>query len=129
MTNTFIEKKVDEWKNCFTSAGYVVDFRETLREAIEHGKKHPDVDVEAVFAYEAGREDGRSGENPNGPTAALKYGEREYERGKKHGKELGAREVGCPPHNLIDFTVAGTWSASVPPPNKKCTKCLLEVRF
>lgn len=35
----------------------------------------------------------------------------------------------CPPHNLIDFTYQGAWSGLVPPPNKKCTKCLLEMRF
>lgn len=35
----------------------------------------------------------------------------------------------CPPHDLADYTYVGGWSASVPPPNKKCKKCLLEVRF
>lgn len=35
----------------------------------------------------------------------------------------------CPPHNLIDYNFTGAWSASVPPPNKKCTKCLMETRF
>lgn len=36
---------------------------------------------------------------------------------------------GCPPHVMIPFTYVGSWSASVPPPNSKCTKCLLETRF
>lgn len=39
------------------------------------------------------------------------------------------RENGCPPHNMIDYDYVGGWSSSIPPPNKKCTKCLLEVRF
>lgn len=34
---------------------------------------------------------------------------------------------GCPPHNLIDYHQAGGWAASVPPPNKICTKCLLTI--
>ena len=36
---------------------------------------------------------------------------------------------GCPPHNLIDFHFAGMWGGSTPPPNKKCTKCLIELYF
>lgn len=41
----------------------------------------------------------------------------------KEGKDI------CPPHNLVDFNYVEQWGASVPPPNKKCTKCLIEVRF
>lgn len=45
-------------------------------------------------------------------------------------EQAKAEEVkSCPPHNLIDFAYTEPWAASVPPPNKKCTKCLLEVRF
>lgn len=36
---------------------------------------------------------------------------------------------GCPPHNLIPYHYEGSWSASVPPPNMRCTKCLMETRF
>lgn len=35
----------------------------------------------------------------------------------------------CPPHNMIPHTQTGAWSASVPPPNMKCTKCLMTERF
>ncbi len=35
------------------------------------------------------------------------------------------KKDGCPPHNLIDYHFSGSRSASVPPPNKICTKCLL----
>lgn len=36
---------------------------------------------------------------------------------------------GCPPHNMIPYTQTGAWGASVPPPNMKCTKCLITDRF
>ena len=39
------------------------------------------------------------------------------------------RKEGCPPHNMIDYHYAGSWAGSVPPPNKKCTKCLMETYF
>lgn len=35
----------------------------------------------------------------------------------------------CPPHNLIDYDYTGSWGGSIPPPNKKCTKCLGEFHF
>ena len=34
----------------------------------------------------------------------------------------------CPPHNLSDYNYVGAWSASVPPPNRICTKCLMTIR-
>ena len=37
--------------------------------------------------------------------------------------------VGCPPHNFVDYVYPQPWAASVPPPNKRCTKCLMETRF
>jgi len=36
---------------------------------------------------------------------------------------------GCPPHNLIPYHYEGAWGGSVSPPNMKCTKCLIELRF
>lgn len=38
-------------------------------------------------------------------------------------------EKGCPPHNFIPCQYEGSWGGSVPPPNMKCTKCLLTERF
>lgn len=35
----------------------------------------------------------------------------------------------CPPHNFIPFAYAGGWAGSMPPPNMKCTKCLMETNF
>ena len=35
----------------------------------------------------------------------------------------------CPPHNFIPHRYVGNWGGSVPPPNMKCTKCLLEQYF
>lgn len=46
----------------------------------------------------------------------------------KAGQET-ERKISCPPHNMIPFNYVGSWSASVPPPNMKCTKCLMTDRF
>ncbi len=35
----------------------------------------------------------------------------------------------CPPHNFIPYLYEGMWGASMPPPNMKCTKCLMTDRF
>ncbi len=48
---------------------------------------------------------------------------------RKETLEECKKEPSCPPHNLIPYQYQGAWSASVPPPNMKCTKCLLETRF
>lgn len=52
--------------------------------------------------------------------------ERSREEGYRAGKE---EEKTCPPHNMIDYHFAGAWGGSTPPPNKKCTKCLMETNF
>jgi hypothetical protein len=38
------------------------------------------------------------------------------------------QQTGCPPHSLIDYQHSGGWAASVPPPNKICSKCLMTIR-
>ena len=48
----------------------------------------------------------------------------------KHGNHVEySVGKGCPPHNMIPYDYEGTWGGSVPPPNMKCTKCLLTDRF
>lgn len=42
---------------------------------------------------------------------------------------LKEKEAGCPPHNFVPYTFEGAWGGSVPPPNMRCTKCLLTERF
>lgn len=41
----------------------------------------------------------------------------------------GTKNDSCPPHNFVDYHYEGAWGGSTPPPNKKCTKCLLTERF
>ena len=36
------------------------------------------------------------------------------------------KESGCPPHLFVDYVYEGAWGGSVPPPNKKCMKCLYQ---
>lgn len=42
---------------------------------------------------------------------------------------LNEPTASCPPHDFADFVYTQPWAGSVPPPNKKCKKCLLETHF
>lgn len=43
--------------------------------------------------------------------------------------EKEKQKSACPPHNMADYHFTGAWGGTQPPPNKKCTKCLLETNF
>lgn len=64
--------------------------------------------------------------NESGGAGGFADGKRRfYPEPKKVIEEMKS----CPPHNLIDYHFVGNWAGSVPPPNKKCTKCLMELYF
>lgn len=75
-----------------------------LKWGIEHGKEQRSEELkeqsdlhltELKRAFEHGKLEGP--DNPTGPTAALKYGAREYERGKRDGrKEIEDARKGIP---------------------------------
>lgn len=45
-----------------------------------------------------------------------------------NSKENHPQQV-CPPHNFIPYSFVGAWGSTMPPPNMKCTKCLLTTNF
>ena len=81
--------------------------------------KYDEADMRALLTrtFNKGVEEGRENEK------------KEFYKvsGYKGFPATGKREPVCPPHNMQDYHFVGGWSASVPPPTKQCTKCLMTI--